>query len=92
MDVFSKLTIACHVGHLQSLQTDHLVFVDQGAGEFVKVVDALCCDMLMTPRYTDTGFGTVLGAFLFTGKGLLQSLKRLLSFLVVSWVVDLSTV
>ena len=66
VDVFSKLTIACHVRHLQTLQTDHLVFVDQGAGEFVKVIDALRCDTLMTPRYTDTGFGAILGAFLFT--------------------------
>ena len=65
--MFSKLTIACHVGHLQTLQSDHLVFVDQGAGELMKTVIALCCDTLMTLRYTDTGFGTVLGAFLFTG-------------------------
>ena len=67
VDMPGQLAVTHHVGYLQSLQTDHLVFVDQGAGELMKVVDALCCDMLMTPRYTDTGFGTVLGAFLFTG-------------------------
>ena len=66
MDVFSEFAVTHHVGHLQTLQTDHLVFVDQGAGEFVKVVITLRCDTLMTPRYTDTGFGAVLGAFLFT--------------------------
>ena len=67
MDVFSEFAVTHHVGHLQTLQTDHLVFVDQGAREFVEVVVALCCDMLMALRYTDTGFGAVLGAFLFTG-------------------------
>ena len=92
VDVFSKLTIACHVRHLQALQTDHLVFVDQGAGEFVEVVDALGCDVLMALRYTDTGFSTVFGAFLFTGEGLLQSLESSLGFLVVSGIVDLSAV
>ena len=90
--MFSEFTVTHHVTHFQSLQTDHLVFVDQGAGEFVEVVVALRCDMLMTPRYTDTGFGTVLGAFLFTGEGLLQTFEVLLGSLVVPGVVDFGAI
>jgi hypothetical protein len=46
VDMSGQLAVAHHVGYLEGLQTDHLVFVDQRPGEFVEVVVALCCDVL----------------------------------------------
>ena len=67
-----------HVRDLQRLHPDDLVFVDETARELVEVVIALVGDAFMDFGDLETGFISVLGAFLLTREGLLTTFEEAL--------------
>ena len=64
-DGFGKMPIFDHILHREAFQTDHLVLVNDLAGEFVEMVKASIGDFRVAPRHFLPGLGTIGRALLF---------------------------
>ena len=87
-----KTSILLHSLHVQALQSDDLVLVNDLAGELVKKVFSFVFDLGVDPRYASLLLLPVLRPFLFARKTTLCLLKPVEAVFQVFWIARLPTV
>jgi hypothetical protein len=78
-DVFGKIVIPHHSGHVQSFDKDRLVLADDPGRELLKRVAPCVADSGVKSGYFELGFLTIITAFDFARQSALKSLQSLFS-------------
>src|SRR5262244_3146783 len=76
-DVFGKIVVLNHPGHVQSFDKDRLVLADDLRSEFLKRVSSGIADPGVQPRYFEPSFPAIIAALDLARQTALKSLQPL---------------